>query len=154
MIAIGLAMVMNFLLPLMVAIIFLFRTEKVLSIIKIKEQDQINLNIDKQVLYHMIIIVFGFVVLLHGTGNFIEVNYKTDTKMEYNTNNVSYGNQTPVAKQEMIYVTNSKSKNVNYFALIEIFLGIILLTKATAISKKIENNFDSNTGRTTEENKN
>lgn len=144
MIAIGLALILNFLLPLLVAILFLFRTEKVLSIIKNKEHDNVDLNLNKLVLYHMIIIVFGFLTIIHGAGNFIEFNYKTDTKTEYTTNNVSHDNQSPnITSQEKVSVTNSKSKNINYFALVEIIFGIILLIKATQIAKQLERNFDS-----------
>jgi phosphate/sulfate permease len=147
MIAIGLALILNFLLPLLVAILFLFRTEKVLSIIKNKEQDNVDLNLNKLVLFHMIIIVFGFLTIIHGAGNFIEFNYKTDTKTEYTTNNVSHDNQSPnITSQEKVAVTNSKSKNINYFALVEIIFGIILLIKATQIAKQLERNFDSKTG--------
>ncbi|HTO16347.1 MAG TPA: hypothetical protein VLZ83_11280 [Edaphocola sp.] len=144
MIAIGLAMILNFILPLIVAILFLFRTEKVLSIIKIKVQDDIVLNLNKLILYHVIIIVFGFITIIHGAGNFVEYNYQTDTKTEYTTKNVSTNNQSPSnTNQKKIIVTNTTSKNINYFALIEIILGIILLTKATEIAKKVERNFDS-----------
>jgi len=151
MITIGLAMILNFLLPLIIAILFLFKTEKVLSIIKIKEQKNIVLNLNKLVLYHMIIIVFGFMTIMHGAGNFIMFNYKTDSKTEYTTNNVSPNNQ---SKQEKVFVTNSKSKNINYFALIEIILGIILLSKATEIAKKTERTFESKTGIITKETNN
>ncbi|MBU2950907.1 hypothetical protein KO493_09370 [Tamlana agarivorans] len=151
MITIGLAMVLNFLLPLIVAILLLFKTEKILSIIKIKEQENVVLNINKLVLYHMIIIVFGFMTIMHGAGNFIMFNYNTDTKTEYTTNNVSTNNQ---SKQEKVIVTNSKSKNINYFALIEIILGIILLSKARGIAKKTERSFESKTGIITKETNN
>lgn len=148
MIAIGLAMILNFVLPLIVAIVFLFRTEKVITLLKIKEDNNINLNQNKLVLYHMIIIVFGFMITIHGAGNFIEFNYKTDTKTENTTNHVSSDNQQPNStKQEKVFVTNSKSKNINYFALIEIILGIVLLTKATEIAMKVERNFDSKTDK-------
>lgn len=155
MIAIGLAMILNFLLPLIVSILFLFRTEKVLSIIKINEHDNVDLNLNKLVLYHMIIIVFGFMLIIHGAGNFLEFNYNTDTKTEYTTNNISTNNQLPnTTRQEKVFVTNSKSKNINYFALIEIILGIILLTKATEFAKKTERTFDSKAGILTEEKNN
>ncbi len=154
MIAIGLAMILNFVLPLIVAILFLFRPEKILSIIKIKEHGEIDLKLDKLVLYHMIVIVFGFLLIIHGAGNFIEVNYKTDTKTEYTVNNVLTYNQSPnTARQNKIFETNSTSKNINYFSLIEIMMGIILLTQATEIAKKIERKFDSQTGRLAEESK-
>ncbi len=144
MIIIGTAMVLNFILPLAVAIIFIFRTERVLSIIKIKEQDQIYLNLDKHLLYHIVMIVFGFMIIMHGSGNFLEFNLKTDTKTEYITKNISNKNQSPnISKEEKVFVTHSKSKNINYFALIEIVFGVVLLTKAADISKKIENNFTS-----------
>lgn len=155
MIAIGLTMILNFILPLIVAMLFLFRTEKVLSIMKIKEHDNVHLNLNKLVLYHMIMIVFGCTIIMHGAGNFLEINYKTDTKTEYTTNNVSTNDQSPkTTKQEKVFVTNSKSKNINYFALIEIIVGIILLAKATDIAKKTARTFDLKTDRLTEETSN
>jgi hypothetical protein len=135
-----------------VAIFFIFRTDKVLTILKVKEQSNIDLNLNKLVLYHMIIIVFGFMIIIHGAGNFLDFNYKTDTKTEYVTNNVSTDNLAPNnTKQEKVIVTDYKSKNINFFALIEVILGIIFLIKATEIAKKIERNFDSKTAGLTEE---
>lgn len=152
MLGIGLAMILNFILPLLVAIFFIFRTNKVLTILKVKEQSNIDLNLNKLVLYHMIIIVFGFMIIIHGAGNFLDFNYKTDTKTEYVTNNVSTDNLAPNnTKQEKVIVTDYKSKNINFFALIEVILGIIFLIKATEIAKKIERNFDSKTAGLTEE---
>jgi hypothetical protein len=143
MITIGLTMILNFLLPLIIAILFLFKTEKVLSVIKIKEQENLVLNIKKLVLYHMIIIVFGFMTIIHGTGNFIMFSYKKNTETEYITKNQ--------LEQEKVIVTNSTKKDVNYFALIEIILGIFILSNATAIAKKTEKSLKSDTGIITKE---
>ena len=144
MIAIGLAMILNFILPLIVAILFLFRTEKVLSLIKIQENDNVDLSLNKSVIYHLLVLVFGCFIIIHGSGNFIEFNYKTDTKTEYTINNASFDNQRPdQRRQENTIVTNSKTKNINYFALIELILGIVLLVKASEIARKLEKNFDS-----------
>lgn len=94
-------------------------------------------------------------MIIHGAGNFLAFTYNTDTKTEYTTNNVSTNNQSPnTTSQEKVFVTNSKSKKINYFALIEIILGIILLTKATEFAKKTERIFDSEAGMLTEENNN
>jgi hypothetical protein len=152
MITVALTMILSFLLPLIVGILFLFRTEKVLSIIKFEEHDKIVLSLNKLVIYHLIVIVFGLLAVIHGAGNFLEHNYKTDTQTEYiKSADSAHNHSADPAGQEKVVVTNSKTTNINYFALIEILLGIILLAKATDFAKKIEKNFDSKTSIVREE---
>jgi len=146
----GLAIILNFILPLAVAIIFLFKTEKVLSLIKTKKESQIDLPIDKPTFYYIIVITFGFMIITHGTGNFLHVNYKTNTITEHTKISSATSNQTPnIINEKKVSVTNSKSKNVNYFALIEILFGIILISKASDISRQIEKRLDSKMNKLT-----
>lgn len=148
---IGLSLVLNFILPLIVAIIFIYKTDKVLSMIKLDEQSNIDLNINKQVLYHVIIIIFGFTFIIYGAGNFINYSHKTDTKTEYISNDTTASNQTPnITNEKITSVTVSKVNQVNYFALIEIIIGIILLFRAIEISKLISSKLDYKTDELTD----
>jgi hypothetical protein len=150
MFAIGLAMILNFVLPFLVAIIFIFKTKKVLSIIKIEEDSIIDLDINKKVFYHVLIIVFGIIFIIHGSGNFIDFDYKTETKTQYIANNTSITNQTSydTTNQKIVSVTDSRNNNVNYFALIEIIIGLVFLIKAIDISRMISSKLDSETNET------
>ena len=143
MLTIGLAMILNFVLPLLVGIIFVFKTKKVLSIIRIDELNNIDLNVSKRLFYHVLIIAFGLIFIIHGSGNFIDFEYKTDTKTEYFTDETTFTNKTTLDKtnQEKVTVTHSKNTIINYFALVEIIIGIILLVKATDISKRFQENW-------------
>lgn len=139
---VGLAMILNFVLPLLVGIIFVFKTEKVLSIIKVNELSNIDLNINKRILYHVLIIAFGLIFIIHGSGNFIDIKYKVDTKTEYFSDQTAFIN-IDKTNQEKVTVQHSKNTNVNYFALIEIIIGIIFLAKATNISENFSRKQDS-----------
>jgi uncharacterized membrane protein YidH (DUF202 family) len=146
MMAMGLAMTLNFVLPLLLALLFLFRTEKVLALLKLEEQSDIHFKVNKLVLYHVFILAFGILVLMHGAGNFLKYDYKMDTKTEITTNNDLTATQGGnVTKHHKTSTTNSKNKSVNYFAFIEIILGVVMLAKSTELATRIEKNFDSNT---------
>jgi hypothetical protein len=155
MISVALQIMLSFLLPLIVGILFLFRTEKVLSTTTFEEHDKIVFNLNKLVIYHLIVIVFGLLAVIHGAGNLLELISKTDTQTEYVQSADSAHNHSefPPSKEKVV-VTNSIKTTFNIFALIEILLGIILLAKATDFAKKIEKNFDSKTTIAREETNN
>ncbi|MDO5576467.1 MAG: hypothetical protein Q4F84_05260 [Fibrobacter sp.] len=143
-----LAVILSFVLPLVVAFFFLFRTENVLSILKIKDQGEVALDVNKLVVYHMLVIAFGFIILIHGAGGFMEFNYSTNTtKTEYiksNSINQAHGvvHQPGFGNQDNIIESKTTDKNFNYLALIEIIIGIVLLKNATGIAKKLDGKID------------
>jgi hypothetical protein len=145
MLVIALNMILSFLMPLFIAYFFLLKTDKVVSKIKINEESKIDLNLKKGVMYHIMVLSFGFMFILYGSSCFLSFDYKTDTKTTH-VQNKKYDEgkkEHNVDGSDTITTTNSKNKKVNYFALIEIIMGIVLLTKATDISRKVERNFDS-----------
>jgi hypothetical protein len=145
------SMILNFVLPSVLAFFSLFRTEKVLSLLNIKDESVINLSVNKLVIYHVLILVFGMMMLLHGSDNFLEVQYHIATNKTYTTTTVLTGSQSPDnSPREETLVTDTKDFMVNYLALAEIIVGIVILVHAVGIARIVERNFDSKTISPTE----
>lgn len=145
MFVIALSMILSFFMPLCIAYFFILKTDKVVSKIKIDEESKIDLNLKKGVIYHIIVLSFGIMFIIYGSSSFLSFDYKTDTKTTH-IQNKKYDEDKKehnVDGSDTVSTTYSKNKKVNYFALIEIIMGIVLLTRASDISRKIERNFDS-----------
>ncbi|HPX98520.1 MAG TPA: hypothetical protein PK938_01425 [Bacteroidaceae bacterium] len=98
--------------------------------------------------YYVLIIVLGVIFIIHGSGNFIGFGYKTDTHTQYITNQTTNFNQksSDAYNQKITSVTDSKNTNINYFALVEIIIGLIFLFKAVGISRVISLKLDPEIG--------
>ncbi len=135
---IAISAILNFVLPLAVAYVFILKTEILLPYFGLNNEDEFNLNLGKIVIYKLVIIVFAFIAILNGANNFLTYNYNTNTNTEYITNNTNLNQPAAIANQQKVTTTQSKAKNVNYFALAEIIIGIILLSKVKKYAGKIE----------------
>ncbi|MFA9390339.1 MAG: hypothetical protein ACERKD_11045 [Prolixibacteraceae bacterium] len=135
---VAISILFTFVLPLITGLILLFKTEKVVSVLQLYGNSQIDVPIKKMDFYRLIIISFGVLIILHGAVNFLVYDYKTDTKTEYNTTNTTTNQQIPqTSKNEKLIITKTTNKKFNYFALIELIFGIVLLSKTTVFSVKL-----------------
>lgn len=148
------SMMLNFIAPVLAAFLCLFRTDWLLETLKLTSQENTNLPLKENQIYHILVLIFGFVLLLHGSGNFISTDIKTDTHKEFTSNNVinqqqfSRGSNVQYTlPQEKTTVTNSRTRKVNYYALIELIAGAIILLKATDLAQRFEDNFNYKNSR-------
>lgn len=136
---IAFAMLLNFVVPLVVALLFLFKTEGLLSVLKLDEIKDAELKTDRSLLMFALVIFLGVFVLIHGTGNFINTSYNSSTNTHYTTNNSQSG-----AKKTSEKITENKSSSttVNYFSLVEIVLGGLVLVKSSRMASFLEAKLD------------
>ena len=159
MFTIAMAMFLNFLVPLAIAFVCFFRAERVRSLLNISEQYEVDIQPKKQEVFHMLLIVFGFIAVMHGAGNFLSFDHRTDTKVSHVTNskalhpNMEHANRS-AEDNETRSVTTSNTKKINHFALFEIIIGIIMLSRATEYSKKIVSNYEMKSSSSSSEGSN
>lgn len=120
---------LSFLLPLIVSWLCLFRTDQLIKLLKLDDDSTLPEYTDSKMIYHVLVIVLGVLLLMNGAGDFITYDYKTDSKTEM-INNV-------------VNVTKSTNIHANYFALIEIAAGFLLLLRAEKISSRLYEKINS-----------
>ncbi len=130
-----LSLVASVVIPLVVAYLFILKTDKILPLFGLEDESVGELNIGGKAIYRLVIIVFAFLVILNGANNFISYTYNTNT--EYVTNN-NFNQSQGGNNEQRVTVTKTNSKHVNYFALVEIILGVILLVKVKKYAQKLE----------------
>ena len=147
--AIALSLLLNFLLPITVAFLSIFRTEEVMSFLKIDDQSVIDLHIGKRVFYRLIIIVFGIIIILNGAGNFIVYNYKTDSVSDYvayePTTNIepAQPSTTETLNKQKTTVTTTKNLSFNFISLILMLIGVIMVVKVIPIANYLESKIET-----------
>ncbi len=132
-----LSLVASVVIPLVVAYLFILKTDKILLLFGLEDESVGGLNIGEKAIYRLVIIVFAFLVILNGANNFISYTYNTNTNTEYVTNN-NFNQSQGGNNEQRVTVTKTNSKHVNYFALAEIILGVILLVKVKKYAQKLE----------------
>ncbi len=134
-----LSMAASIAVPLAVAYFFILKTDIIIPYFGLEDESIGELNVREQTIYRLVVIVFAFVVILSGANNFISYTYNTNINTEYVTNNTNNFNQSQGFNNEQrVTTTKTNSKHVNYFALAEIILGVILLVKEKKYAQKLE----------------
>jgi len=125
--------VLNSILIGTLAYLCLFKTNKLLSLLKINAGETIDVRADKKAVYHILILCAGVLIVINGLTNFLTFDYKTETKTELTSpHNNSAGT---FENKEYLTQTESKTKHVNFFAFIEIIIGMIFLAKSDVITE-------------------
>lgn len=137
-IASAFAIILQTVLPLILAIYCLFRTDTLLKILKLDDDTFLELLTDRKVIYHILVLSFGVFLLANGANGFLNIDIKADTKTEMLQAVNAIGNP-----QHVVNVIESKGYKINVFALIEMFIGFYLLIKSRSISEKIMGRFDT-----------
>lgn len=131
------AIVLQTVVPLIIAIYCLFRTATLLKALRLDEDGRLELLTDRKVIYHVLILSFGVFLLANGANGFLNVNFNTDTKTDMlqalNTVDIS---------PNSVSVMESKNFKINVLSLIEMLIGWYLLVKSRSISEKILGRFD------------
>jgi len=137
-IASAFAIILQTVLPLIIAFYCLFRTDTLLKALRLDDDTTLELLTDRKVIYHILVLSFGVFLLANGANGFLSVDIKADTKTEMLQAVNNIGNSPNV-----VSVIESKNYNINFFALIELLIGLYLLVKSRSISGKIMGRFDS-----------
>ncbi len=131
-------MILQLALVLVISIYCLFRTETLLKVLKLNDDSTLEILSERKVLYHLLVLSFGVFLFADGLNSFYTINTKTDTisdmsKAMYTVNNTL----------SIVQMTESKNYSLNYFAFIELLIGLILLIKSRAVTKWILCRVDS-----------
>lgn len=135
------AILLQTVLPLIISIYCLFRTDTLLRVLKLDEDSTLELLSERKVLYHLAILSFGVFLFANGAHGFMSVDIKTETTTGMlnamnNINNSSNG----------VNIMESKNYHVNIIALIESLIGLIVLIKSKTITDWALSRIDSNVG--------
>ena len=116
------------------AYLCLFKTNKLLSLLQINAEEIIDVKAEKKVVYHILILCAGVLIVMNGLTNFLSFDYKTEEKTEITSpNNSAHAFE----NRQQLTLLESKTKHLNFFAFIEIIIGMIFLTKADVITEWI-----------------
>lgn len=132
------AIILQTVVPLIIAIFCLFRTDTLLKALRLNDDITLELLTERKVIYHILVLSFGVFLLANGANGFLNVDIKADTKTEMLQAMNNIGNSPNV-----VSVIESKNYKINYFALIEMLIGLYLLVKSRSISGRIMGRFDS-----------
>lgn len=132
------AIILQTVVPLIIAIFCLFRTDTLLKVLRLNDDITLELLTERKVIYHILVLSFGVFLLANGANGFLSVDIKADTKTEMLQAVNNIGNSPNV-----VSVIESKNYKINYFALIEMLIGLYLLVKSRSISGIIMGRFDS-----------
>jgi len=132
-------MILELALMLIISIYCLFRTETLLKVLKLNDDSTLEILSERKVLYHLVVLSFGVFLFADGLNSFYTINIKTDT-----ISDMSKAMYTVKNTLSIVQVTESRNYSLNFFAFIELVIGLILLIKSRAVTKWILCRVDSN----------
>jgi hypothetical protein len=123
---IALNMLFTILIPGIIAFCCLFKTQKIMSILKLDIGGADEINFKPRMVYMILILVSGVALFMHGCANSLVYGYNRETKTESSISDGAVKNGTIVSQKE--------TKNVNYLAFAEVIIGIMLFLKSAEIT--------------------
>jgi K+-sensing histidine kinase KdpD len=131
------AMVLNIIFPGFFAFLCLIRTRALLNLFRLEEDETLQLTENKQVLFDVTIFFAAILLLISGLTNFISFTTNTNTTTNTSTSFIPQAGETnPTnAVQNTTSTTNSQTRTVNYFAIIQILAGVFFLSNGAKVSK-------------------
>jgi hypothetical protein len=125
------AFLLQGLLPLLIAFYCLFRTNQLLHLFQLEDETMLELSTEKKVIYHVLVLLFGVLLLINGANEFLSVDYVNSENGFLNNLNTTDNTGNRVSP---VY---SKSTHVNFLAFFELLAGVFLLVKSKSISQMI-----------------
>lgn len=131
-------MVFTVIIPAIIAFFCLFRTQRLISILKLDEGASDKIALDHRVVYNVLVLVTAVFIFMHGCANCITYSYNrntnTETNFSYNQDPKSENNVNNKLVKDTTSVNQNEIKNVNYFAFAEIIIAIMLFLKSAEIA--------------------
>lgn len=129
--------VLPFLFSLCIGLYLILRTKRVLSYFQFNEEDEVRMNLESPAFYRVIILIAGFVLIIHGAGNAFSVSYSWNTNYKNGIQQVGQNQMGNNSNTRMVTTTTNNKMDVNYFSMIEIVLGILFLVQWRSIGEKL-----------------
>jgi hypothetical protein len=148
------------------AFLLLFRTEKVMKLLRLNNQededDEANLQIERKVFYHVLVLAFGFSFLFYSANNIFSKTYSsnvsttnTNTQQPTSTTHVnstlnpkiknpnvsSYSSTATTistsynnSKSESTTTSKTSTTNLNYISILLVVLSLLIIFKSSSIT--------------------
>ncbi len=148
------------------AFLLLFRTEKVMKLLRLNkqedEEDEANLQIERKVFYHVLVLAFGFSFLLYSANHIFSKTYSSSdnttntisqqpTSSTHNNStakpinmNLKLSSKSSTSSTTTISYNNSKSEstttsktsttNLNYISILLVVLSLLIIFKSSSIT--------------------
>jgi len=115
--------------------LFLFMTDKVLHLFRLSKPDELTLQIEKKVIYHISVLLIGFFMFTYSGNQLISSTFSNGM-----TNKQSTIGQSPTGEETvkgMIYTSVSPSTHttVNYMGILIFLFSIPIILKSKKISE-------------------
>ena len=121
--------------------LFLFQTDKILSLFRLTDPTEVTLQIEKKTMYHIAVLVFGFFMFVCSANQLMSNTYsKTEgtssqqiTEQFTNNQNSTGGNSKTLVSTSTSPSTTS-STTINYVNILLTLLSILMIIKSEKIS--------------------
>lgn len=138
------------------AFLLLFRTEKVMKLLRLNNQeaegDETNLQIERKVFYHVLVLAFGFSILFYSANHVFSKTYSSN---ENTTNTISQQPTSSTRVNSTVSINSSsqstttsyndtKSKttststtsttNLNYISMLLVLLSLLIIFKSSSVA--------------------
>lgn len=143
------------------AFILLFRTEKVMQWLKLNNQEDADLNIERKVLYHVLVLVCGFCMFIYSANHIATKTYSsnentsntitkqpitkttninpTTSPINMNVRVSSSSSKTTITCYDSTSKTtstnNSNTTNYNYISMLLLLVSLLIIFKSVRISE-------------------
>jgi hypothetical protein len=125
---IGLTMFLNIFLAAFFAYLCLVKTGALMRLFRFDTEEEVNLAGDKTVLFDIVVFLAAIFLLAGGLTNLVRYDYKTDYKTE-SVHQPATNQMSPKST-----VMESQTKQVNYFAILQILAGVFFLSNGRVVS--------------------
>lgn len=134
-----------------IAFLLLFRTEKILGLLRLSSQDEVTFQMEKKIIYHIAVLMFGFFMFIYSGSVIMNTTYaKTNgisnpqstaiinpTSNEANGSSSTTTTSTTTIKTDSTSTTSSvtTSTSYNYISILLFLLSIPIVLKSKKISE-------------------
>ncbi|MEJ7560045.1 MAG: hypothetical protein WKF66_17155 [Pedobacter sp.] len=129
-------MLFDSIVPGVVAFCCLFKTGRIVSILKLDAGGEDKVALNPRLVYNVIVLVAALAIFMHGCANCITYSYNRETNTSINMVNGEANNVTSLNQKE--------TRNVNYFAFAEIIMGLMILLKSTELTNWLLQRYEDN----------
>jgi len=117
--------------------LFLFKTDRILSLLKLSDSTEATFQIEKRIFYHIVVLLIGFFMLTYSGNKLISSTFsKTEEKTTQQTSVQNPINQNHNQEKIKTIISTSTSPstttstNINYINILLFLLSILILIKS------------------------
>ncbi|GAB3925223.1 hypothetical protein [Mucilaginibacter myungsuensis] len=130
----GLSMLLSTGLTGAIAFACLLATDSIFRMLNIDGEEVINFGADKAMMFNIVVIVAAIALIVNGATDALFFDYNINTNNQTNIDNgISHATTN---------VINNQSRRVNYFAFLELILGVMAIIRVSAVSAWLQSRFE------------